>query len=175
LLGGTDGMALNATIVRNKMHECGNPIYDNKDHCIYVAHTEGGVIRNNLLYNCAAYAIQFYPDSQGMLYEYNTSDGGPISVRGGIVFGGESAPVSNNNTIRNNIITYAAVNGISGSWGGPYGTGNTANNNCLWQASVSERGFTASGNITADPMFVDRANRNYTLRAGSPCAGKGAF
>ena len=36
-----------------------------------------------------------------------------------------------------------------------------------------EGGYSGEGNISADPMFVDPANNDYHLQAGSPCIDTG--
>ncbi|MBX4201905.1 hypothetical protein KW803_03395, partial [Candidatus Saccharibacteria bacterium] len=166
----------NVKVYGNRLHECGNAANDNKDHCIYAHTIHTGEFKNNILYNCAAYAIQFYTDSQSAVFDHNTIDGG-TTVRGGIVFGSDPNATSNNNTVTNNVVTYSAGGslGITASWGGAVGAGNVANNNCLYQAIVSPNGFSASGNITAstDP-FNNRSAHDYTVKPASVCAGKGA-
>ncbi len=173
LLGGSSGAADNDTIRGNIIHGCGSNT--NQDHCIYDHNGTGTVIQYNVIYDCQAYAIQLYPVAVSTLFDHNTTDGGLSTTRGGVLFGGETAPVTANTTVSNNIITYAPTGGLTSFWGGPVGTGNVASNNCLWNAVDNGTGYTASGTITADPLFVDRTNHNYNLQAGSPCGGKGAL
>ena len=174
---GYDTRAVQTTLSNNRIHDCGTPANGSLDHCIYDAHSDNAIIRNNIFYNCQAYIIQFYPDSQGTIFDHNTTDGGAGTVRGGVIFGSEVAPLSSNNTVSNNILTYSVSPEIDGYWGSTPGSGNTATNNCTWAPSGSDvgtqTGFTASGTLHADPLFVDRVNHNYSLVSGSPCAGKG--
>jgi hypothetical protein len=67
---------------------------------------------------------------------------------------------------------------VYSSYPGALGTGNSATQNCLWAGKKGEvaapaKGFSAKDNTTADPLFVDRAAKNFGLVAGSPCAGRG--
>lgn len=165
------GIADRPQILNNKFHECGILANGNQDHAIYAAHVRGGQISGNWFWNTAAYAIQFYPDAQGMLFSHNTIDGGSPSVRGGVIFAGESTP-SSNNVVEQNVIAYSKTYNVESYWGGPVGTGNVARNNCVWaggSGNFSGSGYTQSGNVVADPMFVDRAGRNYNLNPESGC------
>jgi hypothetical protein len=166
------GRAVRTIVRRNRFHECGNLSHGNKDHAIYAGYVSDAQIVDNLFWNSAAYAIQLYPDAQRTRFAHNVIDGDSPSVRGGLIFGGEGSYASSNNTVEQNIITYATVN-IEYWWGGTIGSGNIARNNCLWAGRSgnisSQVGFTASNNLTADPLFTNKATRDYRLKAGSPC------
>jgi hypothetical protein len=58
------------------------------------------------------------------------------------------------------------------------GTGNNANQNCLWMGKKGDvamplKGFSTKDNVIADPMYVDRAAKNFALAPGSACAAFG--
>jgi len=171
-LGDTSvGIADRPQILNNKFHECGLLANGNQDHAIYAAHVRGGQISGNWFWNIAAYTIHLYPDAQGMLVSHNVIDGGPPSVRGGVIFAGEGTP-SSNNIVEQNVVAYSTNYNFESYWGGPVGSGNIARNNCVWaggSGNFSGSGYTQTGNVVADPMFVDRANRNYNLRPESAC------
>src|SRR5205085_926026 len=75
--------------------------------------------------------------------------GGPQTVRGGIVIGGDENTTSSGNTVENNVIAYTATAGIDTYWQGRVGTHNTESRNCFWQAHREADG----ARVTADPRF----------------------
>jgi len=166
------GAALRTIVRRNSFHDCGSPANDNKNHSIYAANAADGQIVDNLFVNQAGYTFQFYPNARRMAFAHNIVDGGG-SVRGGVVFGGDTSYVSNNNTVQYNIITHAVTYGVTSSWEKGVGSGNVASNNCLSDNKAgdvsSPSGFSASANTHANPMFVNRSARDYRLSPSSPC------
>jgi hypothetical protein len=176
LLLGTsaDGPAIRPIIRRNRFHECGSLAAGNKEHGIYAALVFDGLITQNVFYNVAAYAIQLYPAAHRTTVSRNVIDGGPPSVRGGIVFGAESYPSpSSDNVVEHNVIAYAATYNLSASWGGAPGTGNVARANCVYAGGTGQIGASMSvaltDNVIANPLFVDRGERDYRLGSGSRC------
>jgi hypothetical protein len=163
LLGSVEeGPAVRPLLRRNRLHDCGDPSHGNKDHGIYAAHTSGGRISRNYIANSSGYAIQFYPNAQHTRFDHNVVDGGGDSIRGGIVFGGDSRTASSDNLVEHNVIAYAATSGVTANWEGPPGSGNVVRDNCFWgsrDADVAHPfGFSATGNVIADPQFRDRAH-----------------
>ena len=134
-----------------------------------------GQIVDNVFWGVMGYTIQFYPNAQRMRVAHNVIDGGSPSLRGGIVFGSDGGSTSNNNVVEFNIITYAATYNVTTAWDGSVGSGNIARSNCLFGGGSgnvnSGSGFTSQNNLTADPLFVNRAAHDYRLKAGSPCLG----
>ena len=168
------GQATRVVVRRNRFHDCGSTANTNKDHAIYAQNVADGQITGNVFWNSAAYAIQLYPNAQRTLFAHNVIDGDAPSIRGGVVFGGDSSYASSDNVVEHNVIAHAASSNITSSWSGRVGTGNVARNNCVWGAAQGEiqtanGGFGTSGNLVADPRFRDRSRRDYRLGAASPC------
>lgn len=167
------GRAVRPIIRGNFFHDCGATANDNKDHSIYAAAAHDATIEDNVFVNSAGKTIQLYPDAQRNRVAHNVIDGGPDTVRGGIVIGGNSTYASSGNVVEQNIITYAATYNVYSNWEGPVGNGNIVRDNCLWGAGQGDihddGGLVVGTNPHADPRFYDRAARDYRLAAGSPC------
>ena len=171
------GVSLHARIERNRIHDCG--ISDNHNHGIYLGLARDTVITDNYIYDNGDRGIQLYPDADGTTIEHNVIDGNGT----GIAFGGDHSGVSENNIIRWNIISNSVKRWNVESWyssGTPPGTGNTVSHNCLFASNSNpyydsnggiavQVGFSASSNRVAKPRYVDRARKNFRLRAQSPC------
>jgi nitrous oxidase accessory protein NosD len=177
ILGSNDGegRAERVVVRNNRFHDCGSLAHDNKDHGIYAQNVADGEIVGNVFWNSAARAIQLYPNAQRTRFAHNVVDGGPPSVRGGVLFGGDSQYASNNNVVEYNVIAYAVTDNITSNWeDGLVGSGNIARRNCVWRAGEdnigeSDGGFVAEANTVADPMFVSRPRRDYRLGPESEC------
>lgn len=166
------GQAVRTIVRRNKFHECGNPVNGELDHAIYAGDITDGQIVDNLFWDSAAYAIQLYPNAQNTIFAHNVVDGDSPSVRGGVIFGGDGSSASSHNTVEQNVIAYAQTYDITSWWGGAVGSGNIARNNCVYagrSGDISGNGFSASANLSANPLFVNKAAHDYRLQAASPC------
>lgn len=176
LLLGSDsyGVAVWPIVRGNRFHECGSPADGNQDHGIYAQSVVDGRIIGNVFWNSAAYAIQLYPNAQRTRVEFNVIDGGAPSVRGGVIFAGDSSSASSGNVVDRNVIAYAMTYNIAADWHETVGTGNIAARNCLWGGTegnieTSAGGFRAYANVVANPEFRNRQSRDYRLRPGSRC------
>jgi hypothetical protein len=170
----SDGQAIRTSISQNRFHDCGSSSNDNKDHAIYVANAVDGRIVGNVFWGTSGYSIHLYPRAVRMRVARNIIDGGPPSVRGGVLLAGDSSYASTDNIIEFNVIAYAATFNITSGWEGSTGTGNVVRSNCVWQGkdgniNSSNGGFTANSNIVAAPRFVNRARHDYRLKPGSRC------
>jgi parallel beta-helix repeat protein len=176
-LGNDDyGIAYDTVIDRNRIHDCGVLPSTNMQHGIYVAVARNTQITNNVIYDNADRGIQLYPDAQGTTIANNVIDGNGEGV---IFSSGELAGrTSSNNRVYRNVITNSLIRfNVEYYWGDLIGQNNTVESNCVWngkQGNVSDQvGFVATGTVTADPLYQDRAAKDFRLRAGSPCAGFG--
>ena len=148
-----DSSTWNFLIARNDVYDNGHGC-DQQAHGLYVQGT-AHVVVNNIVYGHAeGYGIQAYPNGGGSIFAENTI---VDNARGCFVL---SYPAQ----LTNNV---CAFNGgfVSGS-GGP---GCVISTNIRFQTGSNRPSICAFfGDITADPLLVDRAGRNYHVRPGSP-------
>lgn len=180
LLGkGGWGRAGSPVLEDNRIHNCGKLPATNYDHGIYIEDAADGKIINNMIYDNADRGIQFYPSAQRTRVTGNVIDGNGE----GIIFGGAGGVTSSNNVIEGNIITNSRQRENVESWypsGNPIGRNNVVRRNCIWGGVRDDGdggiqpqriGFSAYDNVRANPQFVNRANKDFRLAAGSPCRG----
>ncbi|WP_217914882.1 right-handed parallel beta-helix repeat-containing protein [Miltoncostaea marina] len=169
------GIAYDVVIDGNRIFDCGRMPATGFDHGIYVNHAYDTRITNNLIYDNADYGVHLYPGANRTYVANNVIDGNGR----GITFSSEGSLTSSDNVAENNIISNSLqTTNVESWWGGPVGRNNVARANCLWNGrkgnySLSNGGFTLSGNIEKDPLFANRGAKDFSLRAGSPCVGKG--
>ena len=161
----------------NLIHDCGSAGHG---HGFYMDWASNATITNNYIYGDAGFGLQFYPDTDNSLFANNVVDGNGESptYRGGLIFAGETPGLaSDNDTVRDNIFSNNAGSALGSSWGDTVGGGNLASHNCFWNNAGTIAGQTGwsdqGGNVSANPLYTDAANHNYTLQAGSPCAAMG--
>ncbi|WP_217921876.1 right-handed parallel beta-helix repeat-containing protein [Miltoncostaea oceani] len=168
------GIAYGVVVDSNRIFRCGRMPATGFDHGIYVNHAYDTRITNNLIFDNADYGVHLYPGANRTYVANNVIDGNGR----GVTFSGEGGLVSSNNLVENNVISNSLVkSNVESWWASGVGVGNRADRNCMFNGrtgnvNLSNGGFTASDNITADPMFTNRAAKDFTLRAGSPCLGK---
>lgn len=186
LLGIVGAPTFDTTVEGSRIHNCGGG-NGGHDHAIYSEFARRAIIRNNYLYDDPGFGISMYPDSQGNLIEHNVIYGNGYERRGNITFSGEVAGAeynrdyaSSNNVVRYNLITHARARYNIDSYfpsNQVLPTGNVVTESCVWKAPwgpiTSEGGFSYTKNREVDPLYVDRAHRDFRLQADSPCAGWG--
>ncbi|MBW8059330.1 MAG: DUF1565 domain-containing protein [Solirubrobacterales bacterium] len=183
ILGSVDyGAAIRTVIENSRIHDCGILPPANHDHGIYVEESRDAVIRNNWIYDNADRGIQFYPHAVGTHVYGNVIDGNGQ----GVIFSGTNSEASSENVVENNIISNSEVRWNAESyWGALVGSGNVLRGNCVWGSNSNSyynqnggvqppdsgaKGFSASDNTIAEPVFADPASGDFTLQPGSPCA-----
>jgi hypothetical protein len=156
----------------SRIHGCGSSPSTNQDHGIYVANSDGLIVRENWIYENTDRGIQLYPEAMGtQIYDNVITDNG----EGVIVSDGSSGNVIRNNVIANSHIRW----NIEAS--NLHGTGNVFSENCVWSEvggyygtnggimPAGERGpgLTVTSNTVAQPQFQDASAANFTN--SSPC------
>jgi parallel beta-helix repeat protein len=165
------GIAYNALIDHNRIHDCGA---SGHGHGIYAAASEYARIRKNNVYDNAGWGIQLYPDARSSQITENVIDG---NGRGNIIFAGDASHASSVNRVLYNILSNPVEGyNLNSYWEAPVGADNVAERNCLWppdrDRTASQEGFIARRNLVANPHFVNRAHRDFRLRAASPCTAE---
>lgn len=183
------GAARDVLIEGNRIHNCGVLPPQNHHHGIYLANSQGGRVRNNVIYDNADKGIVIFPDSDGNVVENNVIDGNST----GLHFGGSllqdawHSTYPKDNVVRRNVITGSRRYNVEAywEWQPPADTNNAVVDNCVWaagfgvqiqdplQASPWGAGFVATANREVDPGYVDRAGKDFRLRSDSACLGYG--
>ena len=123
------GRAVNDTIQRNRIHDCGRPQPREQPRPrIYLAYTDDVKILNNVIYDNADRGIQLYPDAQRTEISGNVIDGNGE----GIIFSGVGGSASSDNVVENNVITNSRLRHDVESWYPDLvGERNVVRNNCV--------------------------------------------
>ena len=168
LLGSnTYGRARDTVIERNRIHDCGALPATNHHHGIYVEASDGPQITDNWIYDNADRGVQLFPDAQSTYIARNVIDGNGQ----GIIFSRESA----NNLAEYNVISNPVLRYNIEDWE-LTGGGNMARRNCVW--STRDQGHAGiqpglevptTDNKVTEPGYVNRAAKDFRLRADSPC------
>jgi hypothetical protein len=174
-------IAVDLTVRDSRIHNCGD---DSHEHAIYLESTRNAHIHDNYLYDNPGMGLLFYPDAQGTLAEYNTIDGNSISGTANVRFAGEQggseyalSHASSNNIVRNSLITNAVTRYNVDDFypaATPVPVGNVVEFNCVFNAPFgnfpnTKEGWTEHDNQNVNPMYENRAAKDFDLLPGSPC------
>jgi hypothetical protein len=190
---GVYGVAWYPVIEGNRIHDCGNrltgsPSYPS-GHGLYLQADRYARVAHNYVYDLnfggttGGRGIQLWPDSQFAVIEHNVVDNAnqwSIIISGG---GGYATGVTRGTKVRNNIFSNPVEHNVTSAW---WDTdpqaGVEVTDNCVFNAPGGNFAFASwlgkfsyleARNLAADPQYVDRAGKDFRLRAGSPCTGKG--
>jgi hypothetical protein len=185
-------------IERSRIHDCGtDPAVvaslraagQSGVHGLYLVDAPRAIIRDNLVYDNIDRGIQLWPDVDDALIEHNLIDGNGSNLNIGSSAG--YGHYSERTTVRNNVISSAVLRSVYDQPWGPGDSesivgnfpadgsthGNALTANCVWQPVATQafggNGYTHTGDVLGDPRYVSRATHDFTLRADSPCIGKG--
>jgi parallel beta-helix repeat protein len=166
----------------NDIHDCGTLPANNHEHGIYIAAAKDTIIRNNRIWGNADRGIQLFTDVTGTEIYGNVIDGNGT----GVIFGGMEGVMASDTIVEHNLITNSNVrHNVEASFDEQTvpAKDNLVRENCIYNAEgwykeadgsgiqSPESGFTASGNVIADPGYANRKAGDFTIAADSPCAG----
>ena len=191
---GRYGVAWYPVLDGNRIHDCGNRAGDATyqsypaGHGLYMQADRHARIVNNAIYDLnfggkiGGRGIQLWPDSQHAVIEHNVVDN---ANQWSIIISGGNHPTGTTQgaKVRNNVFSNPVEHNVTSAWWGVAPTpGNEVTGNCVsgapagnfaFQTWLGQHSYVERDNVAGDPQFVDRAAKDFRLRPGSPCAGKG--
>lgn len=162
----TYGQSHDNLIEQCRIYEIGPVTYDNRSHGVYNQGVNN-TVQDCVIYKCSARGIQDRAATGGV-YRYNTV----ADNRVGIIVGDLSGSHGLRGT--KNIFAYSDYAGVR-TYNNGSGSNNILDDNYVFSGAVDSvlQNLTCSNVHTADPVFTDRAARDYTLGVGSPATGYG--
>ena len=163
----TFGVAKLTVIDGDRIHGCAEGVLGRL--------AESALITQSFIFDNAGDGVALTPNGNSFTVEHDVIDGNGS----GVLFGSDGKLVSINDVVRTSVISNSTVGfDVYSSYPAALGTGNSATQNCLWKGAKGEvatpnKGFSTKNNMTVDPMFVDRAGKDFRLAPGSPCVGLG--
>ena len=176
LLIGSPGRKVTGVIVReNDIHDCGRLPSTNRDNAISVEYASGTRIAANRIYDNADRGVQLFPDADGTRVASNVIDGNGE----GVMIAGDDSATSDDNVVERNLVTNSVIrDNVESSWTGAEGTDNLVHENCFsggirddGDGGIADlrTGFVLDANLVDDPLYADRAGKDFTLLPESPC------
>jgi parallel beta-helix repeat protein len=171
--------ASNDDTIGNMVHDIGSwPTEDDRTHGIYHSNS-GGSVWNNIVYRCAGFGIDLSHSPNHGVVSNNTVFN---NVYGGIYIaedsGGTQMRVMNNIVVHNKGWGIVEPNGSIPSNAGNVYLDNLTYDNPGYGNIFVQPGSIVSGNIVADPQFVNytgSSDGNYSLRSTSPARDQGTI
>jgi hypothetical protein len=163
----TFGVAKLTVIENNRIHGCKAGIVGRM--------AESAAIADNAIFDNMGDGVSLIPYAISFTVEHDVIDGNGS----GVLFGSDGKLVSVNDVVRTSVISNSTVGyDVYSSYPSIAGTGNSATQDCLWMGAKGQvvspaKGFSTKSNVVADPAFVDRAAKNFSLAPTSPCLGLG--
>jgi hypothetical protein len=171
-----------AIVRRNRIHDVGsNSAYD---HGIYISHAKDFQVLNNWIYDCrAGWGIHLYSDADRGVIRGNVIDG----CGAGITFSAYNAEASQDNLFEHNIVSNSLGHAnnpgfaLSGWFNSAVPTGNVARDNVFYNNAAGSydetlgTSYAASRNVVSNPLYVNRAAKDFRLSPGSPAAAYGIW
>jgi len=134
-----------------------------------VCYSSSAIVKNNLIYNISAEGIELWDGSSATIINNVIDSVGPF---GG--WGIYLSSASDTSTIKNNIFVNLDI-----AINNPFGSTLSLSYNDFWNVGIQYRNgdyegpANGVGDLSSDPLFVDRGSGDYHLQDNSPCIDAG--